>query len=103
MQIAFRLKDGSERKVDAPAGQSLMRAAVTNGVPGIEGECNGELNCGTCHVVVEQHWWAHLSGRSDDEDAMIEFLDRPSATSRLSCQITLGPELEGLIVDVPEE
>ena len=88
--------------MDAPAGENLMRAAVTNGVPGIEGECNGELNCGTCQVV-DQQWWAQLSQRTDDEDAMIEFLECPSATSRLACQITLEPELEGLTDDVPEE
>lgn len=103
MHVTFRLNGGGERAVEATEGETLMRAAVTSGVPGIEGECNGELNCGTCHVFVDQEWWATLPTSSDDEDALLEVLDAPEANSRLACQIRITPELEGLIVTVAPE
>ena len=102
MKIHFKLMDDSDRVVETADGTSVMRAAVTNGIPGIDGECGGELNCGTCHVYVDQQWMDRLAPRDMYEEALIESLEAPQATSRLSCQITTTAELDGLTVLVAD-
>jgi ferredoxin, 2Fe-2S len=92
-----------ERQVQARAGQTLMQAAVGAGVDAIAADCGGTLSCATCHVYVAPEWAARLPAPGDEEIGMLEFTAAPRrATSRLSCQITLGPELEGLTVELPE-
>ncbi len=94
---------GAERTVEAQPGQSLMQAAIAANVPGIEGDCGGLLTCATCHVYVREPWLAQLQPMVADEDSMLDFAAaerRP--TSRLSCQIRLTPELDGLVVDLPK-
>ena len=93
---------GAQRTVQAQPGQSLMQAAIAANAPGIEGDCGGLLTCATCHVYVREPWLQQLPPMVADEDNMLDFAAaerRPN--SRLSCQIALTPELDGLVVDLP--
>ncbi len=96
--------DGARHEVDVPLGENVMRGAVNNGVEGIVGECGGGLACATCHCYVDAAWADKVGGpSSDDERDMLESAAaevRP--TSRLSCQIAITPELDGLVVELPE-
>lgn len=99
--ITFRYSDGRERRVDVPAGQSIMEAAVRTGVEGIDADCGGALSCATCHVWVDEPWASMLPVRSQQENDMLEFAIGVRDTSRLSCQIVAHPALDGLTVEVP--
>lgn len=95
---------GEQRVVDASVGESVMSAAVRTGVPGIIGECGGNVSCGTCHVWVREEYLDAVGELADMEDDLLDMAvsDR-RAGSRLSCQIAMSPELDGLTVDVPDE
>jgi 2Fe-2S ferredoxin len=92
---------GREHEVEAEAGKSLMQVAVASGVRGILGDCGGCASCGTCHVYVDEAWAGRLPAPDDLEQAMIEMAIDPLPTSRLSCQIVVGPGHEGLTVRLP--
>ena len=95
--------DGSRQAVAGPVGGRLMRAAQGAGVEGIAGDCGGVLSCATCHVIVATEWAARLPPPDADELAMLEMTAAPrEAGSRLSCQIVLAPELEGLVARLPD-
>lgn len=100
-KITFILKDGSRRDVDADSGVNAMQVAVFNNIPGIEGACGGFCSCATCHVYVES---GHaLPAVAADEDGMLAGTSaKRLKTSRLACQIMLAPELDGLVLRVPE-
>jgi len=94
---------GTCHTLSGPVGESLMRAAVAAGLDGIKADCGGMMTCATCHVYVDEAWSALLPASSQDEDAMLEMTAAPrKPTSRLSCQIALGPKLDGLTVTMPE-
>jgi 2Fe-2S ferredoxin len=95
MKATWRLADGREISADVREGMSLMEAAVAIGVPRVVGECGGNLSCATCHVVVEDAW-AGLTGTPDAFEAERE------PNSRLSCQIRMRAEIDGIVVRVPE-
>lgn len=102
--IVYVENDGAERTLTAEDGASVMFTAVQSGVDGIVGECGGVLSCATCHVYVDDAWAGRVGGPGDDEAEMLEVVAAPRRpTSRLSCQIKAGPELDGLIVHVPPE
>jgi ferredoxin, 2Fe-2S len=103
-KVVFITLDGAERVVDANVGESVMAAAVRNGIPGIIGECGGNCSCATCHVYVADEYSAGVGGAGDMEDDLLDLgvADRRE-TSRLSCQIQVTEELDGLTVHVPEE
>ena len=95
---------GVEQAVDANDGESVMATAVKNGVPGIIGECGGNASCATCHVWVRDEFLALVGEPNEMEEDLLDLGvgDRREG-SRLSCQITCSPELDGLTVDVPPE
>ncbi len=100
--VTWKLPDGSERKTDVDAGTTIMEAALDNDIPEIIGECGGCLSCATCHVFVDQAWFDKTGQPDEMEEAMLDVTDVPKrATSRLSCQITMSDELDGLILEVP--
>ncbi|GAA4415559.1 2Fe-2S iron-sulfur cluster-binding protein [Quisquiliibacterium transsilvanicum] len=101
-RITFIEHDGTAHQVDAANGQSLMRAAVDNGVPGIDADCGGECACATCHVYVEPDWLARTGQRSEMEQSMLGFAAVAQDNSRLSCQITVTDALDGLVVRMPD-
>lgn len=102
--VTYIEADGAKHAVDVPPGENVMRGAVNNGIEGIVGECGGGLACATCHCYVDAAWTDVVGGpSSDDERDMLESAAaevRP--TSRLSCQIEITPELDGLVVLLPE-
>ncbi|MBV1873866.1 MAG: 2Fe-2S iron-sulfur cluster binding domain-containing protein [Gammaproteobacteria bacterium] len=94
--------DGDEHVLDVESGLSVMNAAVDNLIPGIDADCGGECNCATCHVYVDETWMPKVGPASDAEEAMIGLNPDRRETSRLSCQIKLTEELDGLVVRMPE-
>ena len=98
-KITFIEFDGTAHEVDVPAGGSVMEAAV--GLP-IAAECGGACACATCHVFVNEAWIDKVGERGEMEQSMLDFAENVRTTSRLSCQIALTDELDGLIVDMPE-
>ena len=101
-QITFIDFEGTQRTVDAPNGDSVMEAATSNDLPGIDADCGGACACATCHVYVDPEWM-ELVGKPDDLEAeMLEVAEDVRETSRLSCQIKIRDELDGLVVTTPE-
>jgi len=101
-KIKFIVADGTETQIEAENDVSLMLAAVNNGIPGIVAECGGACSCATCHVIVDPDWYNRLPEPEGFEKDMIEFVAQPELTSRLSCQINVNEELDGLVVKIPE-
>lgn len=101
-RITFIRPDGTLHLVDAPCGKSLMESARAAAVSGILADCGGELSCSTCHCYVDSSWMARLPKPSDDEAAMLGFVWEPRPNSRLTCQIPVTLDLDGLVLRVPE-
>ena len=101
VQIRYRTHDGQEGVFEARVGQSLMAAAKDAKVPGIVAECGGSMVCGTCHVFIEEGWFAQLPPPSEMEAELIDFGLYPAANSRLSCQIVVTETMAGLVLGVP--
>jgi 2Fe-2S ferredoxin len=100
--ITFITSDGATYNVDAEVGSTVMEAAIRNLVPGIEAECGGACACATCHVHVDENWIDATGKAQPMEEDMLDFAYDVRPTSRLSCQIKVTDELDGLIVHVPE-
>ncbi|SEQ13271.1 ferredoxin, 2Fe-2S [Solimonas aquatica] len=101
-KIVFIAHNGSERVIEAEDGKTVMQAAVDNLIPGIVGDCGGCCTCATCHAYVDERWQGKLKPPSEDEAMMLEGALEVKANSRLTCQIQIGPELDGLILRTPE-
>jgi 2Fe-2S ferredoxin len=101
-KITYIEHDGKERTVDAEVGATVMETAIRNSVPGIVAECGGACSCATCHVHVDEAWSEKAGPPSPMEEDMLDFAFDVRPTSRLSCQIKVSAELEGLKVTVPE-
>ncbi len=99
-KMTFILPDGSRREVDAPLGLSVLDIAHKNEID-LEGACEGSLACSTCHVIVDPEFFGRLSEATEDEEDMLDLAWGLSHTSRLGCQITITPELDGLVVTLP--
>jgi 2Fe-2S ferredoxin len=100
-KIIFIQPDGAEQIVDIPDGWSVMEGAVRAGVIGIDADCGGACACATCHVQVEPEWAAKLPLKSEMEETMLDFAIQPKPNSRLSCQLRVTSEMDGLTVRVP--
>ncbi|HWL45210.1 MAG TPA: 2Fe-2S iron-sulfur cluster-binding protein [Ilumatobacter sp.] len=102
-KIRFVRADGSVTVVDADVGQSIMQVAVGNGIDGIVGECGGSRMCATCHVHVDLSGVGGVPVVSEDEDELLDFAASPrSELSRLSCQLPVSEEMDGITVALPE-
>jgi 2Fe-2S ferredoxin len=101
-KIKYIEHSGKEHEVDVPVGWSVMEGAVKNLIPGIDADCGGACACATCHVFVDQTWLAKLPAKEDMEETMLDFAPDMAANSRLSCQIKVTPELDGLVVRMPK-
>lgn len=101
-KIKFIQHDGTETVVEAVNGMSVMNAAIDNLVPGIDADCGGECSCATCHVVVSDTWFGIVGKPSEQEESMLDLNPDREANSRLSCQIEVTDELDGLVVQLPE-
>ena len=100
--ITFHAPDGTAYEVDAPNGTSAMENAIRNSVPGIDADCGGACACATCHVYVDEAWLPTVGEPEAMEEDMLDFAYDVRPNSRLSCQIRIRPELEGLVLSVPE-
>jgi 2Fe-2S ferredoxin len=101
VKVIFETHKGVVREVDAEAGRSVMEAAIGNMVNGILGDCGGSCSCATCHVYVDPTWFTRLEPATATETELLDMAIDPNETSRLSCQIKLTPELDGLHVRLP--
>jgi 2Fe-2S ferredoxin len=101
--VTYIQPNGAPRVVEAPAGTTAMEAAVDNDVAGIVAECGGACSCATCHVYVGPAWAGKLPPPSAQEDGMLGCVLDRRPTSRLSCQIVLKDDLDGLVVEVAKE
>ena len=101
-KITFIDKTGTSRTVESEVGSTVMEAALKNGVPGVEAECGGACACATCHVYVDEDWREKTGQPSPMEEDMLDFGFDVRPNSRLSCQIKVSEQLDGLVVTTPE-
>jgi 2Fe-2S ferredoxin len=101
-KISYISHDGVTRTIEVKEGLSVMEGAIRNSLPGIEAECGGGLACATCHVLVDQEWTAKVGPPSEMEHNMLQLASEVGPRSRLSCQIRVTKELDGLVVNTPE-
>jgi len=101
-KITYIDAGGTARTVDAILGSTVMETALRNAIPGIEAECGGACACATCHVYVDEKWREIVGGPSPMEEDMLDFGFDVRPSSRLSCQIKVSDELDGLVVSTPE-
>lgn len=101
-KITYVTHNDEKFEVDAPNGSTVMENAIKNAVPGIEAECGGACACATCHVYVDEAWSEKTGSPEAMEEDMLDFAYDVRPTSRLSCQIKVSDELDGLVVSVPE-
>ena len=101
VEITYIDVDGTARTVEAEVGATVMETAIRNGVPGIVAECGGACACATCHVYVDEEWRAATGEPQPMEEDMLDFASDVRPNSRLSCQIRVRPELDGLVVRTP--
>ena len=102
MQATWHLPDGTTITATIPAGQTLMEAARAHGVPSVLGDCGGNMSCATCHVVVDPAWIDRTGLAEGFEADMLDVTDAPRQPhSRLSCQITMTADLDGLVLHIP--
>ena len=94
--------DGREHVVEVKNGLSVMEGAIRNNVPGIDADCGGACACATCHVYVDTAWQGKTGEKSAMEESMLDFAENVQPNSRLSCQIRVSDDLDGLIVRLPE-
>jgi len=101
-KIVFIEHNGGEHVVEGVVGRSVMQAAVDNFVPGIVGDCGGSCSCGTCHGFIDPRWAASLPAIQPNEQSLLEGLLEVRSNSRLTCQIEVTADLDGLTVQLPE-
>ena len=102
-KITYVEHSGTQHTVDVPVGLTVMEGAVNNNIPGIDADCGGACACATCHVYVDPAWIDRLPPREDMEVDMLDFAYEPNERSRLTCQVKVTPELDGLVVQMPEK
>jgi ferredoxin, 2Fe-2S len=103
VKITYIEFNGTEHVVDVEEGLTVMEGARDNDIPGIEADCGGACACSTCHVYVDPAWSEKLPPIDPMEEDMLDFAFEPKENSRLTCQLKVTPELEGLVVRMPEK
>ena len=102
-KITYIEHNGKTHVQEVPNGLSVMEGAVQNNIPGIDADCGGSCACATCHVYVDEKWFNKLNTKEDAEQDMLDMAFKPNSFSRLSCQITVSDELDGLVVKMPSK
>lgn len=95
-KVVYVLPDGNTKEIDVPVGQSVMDGSVRNNLPGIVAECGGSCSCATCHVHLDEQWWDSFDEPSEEENEMLEFAEGVQSNSRLSCQLIVSDECDGV-------
>ena len=102
-KITYIEHNKKSRTIDVANGLSVMEGAVENNIPGIDADCGGSMACATCHVYVKEEWFNKLSQKEEGEEDMLDMAFEPKKNSRLSCQLIVSDQLEGLVVNLPEK
>ena len=102
-KITYIEHSGKSHTIQVQNGLTVMEGAVQNNIPGIDADCGGSMACATCHVYVKEEWFDKLPKKEDGEEDMIDMAYEPNKFSRLSCQLIVSGELEGLVVNLPEK
>ena len=102
-KITYNNHENKIHTVDVQNGLTVMEGAVQNDIPGIDADCGGGMACATCHVYVNEEWLDKLPAKEDGEEDMLDMAYEPNKFSRLSCQLTVSDELDGLVVNIPEK
>ncbi len=102
-KITYIEHNGKSHTVEVKNGLSVMEGAVQNNIPGIDADCGGSMACATCHVYVKEEWFDKVNIKSEGEDDMLDQAYEPNKHSRLSCQISVTDDIDGLIVNLPEK
>ena len=102
-KITYITSDDKIHNIDVENGLTVMEGAVQNDIPGIDADCGGGMACATCHVYVTEDWFDKLPKKEDGEEDMIDMAFEPKKNSRLSCQLMVTDQLEGLVVNLPEK
>ena len=102
-KITYIEHNDNSKTIEVENGLTVMEGAIQNNIPGIDADCGGSMACATCHVYVEESWLNKLSKAEDSEQDMIDMAYKPEKNSRLSCQIVVSEEIDGLVVSTPEK
>ena len=102
-KITFNDFQGNSKTIEVDNGLSVMEGAIQKDIPGIDADCGGSMACATCHVYVEDKWFDKIPKAEDAEQDMIDMAYKPNKNSRLSCQIVVSDEIDGLTVTTPEK
>ena len=102
-KITYITQDNQNYTIEVQNGLSVMEGAVQNDIPGIDADCGGGMACATCHVYVKEEWLDKLSTKEDGEEDMLDMAFEPKKNSRLSCQLIVSDELDGLVVNIPSK
>ena len=102
-KIIYKDYNGNSKTIDVENGLTVMEGAIQNDIPGIDADCGGSMACATCHVYVEDKWLNKIKKAEEAEVDMIDMAHEPKKNSRLSCQLIVSNELDGLIVTTPEK
>ena len=102
-KIIYNTHDNKTHTIEVQNGLTVMEGAVQNDIPGIDADCGGGMACATCHVYVKEEWFDKINKKSEGEDDMLDQAFEPNKFSRLSCQISVSNELDGLVVDLPKK
>jgi|TARA_Y100000817_G_scaffold134796_1_gene105608 2Fe-2S ferredoxin len=102
-KITYIEHSGETHTIDVANGLTVMEGAVQNNIPGIDADCGGSMACATCHVYVKEEWFNKLPKKEDGEEDMLDMAFEPKKNSRLSCQLIVSDQLDGLVVNLPEK
>tara|TARA_B100002051_G_scaffold224132_1_gene219070 strand:+ start:64 stop:384 length:321 start_codon:yes stop_codon:yes gene_type:complete len=102
-KITYIESSGNKKTIDVKNGLSIMEGAIQNNIPEIDADCGGGMACATCHVYVKEEWFNKLPKAEDGEQDMIDMAFEPKKNSRLSCQLIVSDELDGIIVTTPSK
>ena len=102
-KITYIENSGNPHTIEVANGLSVMEGAVQNDIPGIDADCGGGMACATCHVYVNEKWLDKLPAKEDGEEDMLDMAFEPKQNSRLSCQLIVSDELDGLVVNIPSK
>ena len=102
-KITYIEHNGTNHTVDVQNGLTVLEGAVQKNIPGIDADCGGSMACATCHVYVKEDWFDKINKKNEGEDDMLDQAYEPKKNSRLSCQIIVSDDLDGLVVDMPEK
>jgi|TARA_B100001079_G_scaffold217794_1_gene192998 2Fe-2S ferredoxin len=102
-KITYIEHSGKLHTVEVPKELSVMEGALQNNIPGVDADCGGACACATCHIYVDEKWFDKLPKKADGEQDMLDMAFEPNKFSRLSCQITVADELDGLVVKMPSK